>query len=153
MRNSRCAFPEAGPETIRLAEVGSYDEMVSGLAVGTLNLYAASETLESSASVASKQTYYRTNNLVFLGVNAAGQQGAAAPTPCWPPPGGRALLSRLIDRRQLAEKAIIPGPTRHRRHQQLYPCVMAQQSILAEAELDAAGAGAAFTALGFQKDP
>ncbi len=85
VRNSRCAFPEAGPETIRLAEVGSYDEMVSGLAVGTLNLYAASETLESSASVASKQTYYRTNNLVFLGVNAAGQQGAAAPTPCWPP--------------------------------------------------------------------
>lgn len=154
VRNSRCAFPEAGPETIRLAEVGSYDEMVSGLAVGTLNLYAASETLESSASVASKQTYYRTNNLVFLGVNAAGQQGAAAPNPLLASPGGRALLSRLIDRRQLAEKSYYSRayPATGAINS-FYPCVMAQQSILAEAELDAAGAGAAFTALGFQKDP
>lgn len=154
VRNGRCAFPEDGPGTIQLTEVGSYDEMVSGLAVGSLNLYAASETLESSASVTSKQTYFRTNNLVFLGVNAAGQAGAASPNPLLATPGGRALLSRLIDRRQLAEKSYYSRayPATGAINS-FYPCVMAQQSILAEAELDAAGAEAAFAALGYQKDP
>lgn len=152
VRNSRCAFPENSPETIQLVEVSSYDEMVSGFSVGRLNLYAASETTDFSASFTSKQTLLRTNNLVFLGVNAAGQGNTASPNPLLATPGGRALLSGLVDRRQLAEKSYYSRayPATGAINS-FYPCVMAQQSILAEAALDAAGADAALTALGYAR--
>lgn len=150
LRSPRAPFPEEGPDCIALAQVSGYDEMVSGLAVGALNLYAAADGVDTVSSIASQQSFYRTNNLVFIGVNATGEDEAKAPI--LNTGRGRALLSRLIDRRSIAEKCFygraypatgaING---------FYPCVKGSGVILAEQ--DAAGADAEFAALGYQRDP
>lgn len=149
VRSTRAPFPEEGPECIRLAQVSGYDAMVSGLAVGALNLYAAADGVDAVSSIASQQSFYRTNNLVYIGVNAVREEAGAALLGSGQ---GRALLSRLIDRRILAEKCFygraypatgaING---------FYTCVKGSQLILAEQ--DAAGAEEAFLALGYTRDP
>lgn len=150
VRSNHAPFPQQGPDRILLAQVNGYDAMVSGLAVGALNLYAAADGADAVSSIASQQSFYRTNNLVFLGVNAAGEDETKAPL--LGTGRGRALLSRLIDRRSLAEKCFygraypatgaING---------FYPCVKGLGSILAEQ--DTAGAAGEFAALGYQLDP
>lgn len=145
--NPRAAFPEDGPDVIDLVEVAGYDAMTSGLTVGNLNLYAAADGAEEVPSIVSQEQFYRTNRLVFLGANSQRTQNVLIATP-----QGRNLLSRLINRRQLAEKSFygraypatgaING---------FYPCAESAQVILAEQ--DEAGAAELFAALGCTKDP
>lgn len=150
--NPRCAFAETGqPEEIELVPVSSYDEMVSGLTVGSLNLYQASELADLPSGVASEQSFYRTNNLIFLGVNgAAAQSGPLAPL--LGTAAGRGLLSAALDRRQLAEKGYYSRayPATGAINS-FYPCVLAQQSILPEAQLTSDEAAQALEALGYQR--
>lgn len=151
--NSRSPFGNEGPEEITLVEVSSYDEMVSGFSIGKLNLYGASETADTAPSFSSKQTAYRTNHLIYLGINAQSQLEAASPNPLLATAEGRALVSRLIDRRQLAEKSYYSRayPATGAINS-FYPCVQSQQKILAESELDAASARTSFEALGYSRD-
>ena len=152
--NPRCLFAEEGqPAEIGLAEVGSYNEMVSGLTVGSLNLYQTSELTDSPSGVASELSYYRTNNLIFLGVNGAAARDNAMLAPLLGTAGGRALLSDIIDRRTLAEKGYYSRayPATGAINS-FYPCVLAQQVILPEARHTGAEARAALAALGYSEN-
>lgn len=154
VENPRCLFAEEGqPEQIGLTEVSSYNEMVSGLTVGSLNLYQTSELADSPSGVASELSYYRTNNLIFLGVNAAAAQDNTMLAPLLATAGGRALLSQIIDRRILAEKGYYSRayPATGAINS-FYPCVMAQQVILPEAQRTADDARAALAALGYTEN-
>lgn len=145
--NPRAAFPQDGPEVIDLVEVAGYDAMTSGLTVGSLNLYAAADGAEDVPSIVSQEHFYRTNRLVFLGANSQRSQNILIATP-----NGRNVLSRLISRRQLADKSFygraypatgaING---------FYPCAESAQVILAEQ--DQAGAAELLAAMGCTKDP
>lgn len=128
VKNGRAAFAESGPTVIRLSAVSSYDEMVSGLAVGNLNLYSAARDGSGSAG-SGTESYYKTNQLVFLGVNSFREE------PILQEPAGRILLSALTDRRQLAEKGYYSRayPATGAINS-FYPCVNSQQVILAEQE-------------------
>ncbi len=86
---------------IHTTEVNSYDEMVSGLSVGSLNLYAASDSASGSTGYYGQESYYKTNNLIFLGVNSGGD------SPLVTTGAGRAMVSQLVDRRQLAESSYL----------------------------------------------
>lgn len=154
VENPRYLFAEDGqPERIGLTEVSSYNEMVSGLTVGSLNLYQTSELNDSPSGVASELSYYRTNNLIFLGVNAAAAQSNAMLSPLLGTAAGRGLLSQTIDRRILAEKGYYSRayPATGAINS-FYPCVLTQQVILPEAQLDEAGARAALAALGYTEN-
>lgn len=128
VRNNRAPFSEDGPDIIRLTEVNSYDEMVSGLAVGNLNLYSAANNGGGSAG-SGKESYYKTNQLVFLGVNSTSDKEILANA------AGRQLLSQLTNRRQLAEKSYYSRayPATGAINS-FYPCVNSQQVILAESD-------------------
>ena len=141
VRNSRAPFAENGPAQIRLSTVNSYDEMVSGLAVGNLNLYSAAHDGSGSAG-SGKESYYKTNQLVYLGVNSASSK------PILAAPAGRQLLSAMANRRQLAEKSYYSRayPATGAVNS-FYPCVNSQQVILAEA--DTASPDEAMAALGY----
>lgn len=155
VENPRCLFAEDGqPAEIGLAEVGSYNEMVSGLTVGSLNLYQTSELNDSPSGVASDLSYYRTNNLIFLGVNGAAAQDNAMLAPLLGTAAGRGLLSQIIDRRVLAEKGYYSRayPATGAINS-FYPCVLAQQVILPEAQHTEAEARAALAALGYTENP
>ena len=144
--NDRAAFPEKNLQPIQLTEVAGYDAMTSGLTVGSLNLYAAADEAEEVPSIVSHESFYKTNRLVYLGVNADRPEQPLLSTP-----QGRSLLSRLLDRRQLAEKSfygraypatgVING---------FYPCVDAGQVILAEQ--DTADTAAVMASLGYTMD-
>lgn len=141
VRNSRAPFAEDGPAQIRLSTVNSYDEMVSGLAVGNLNLYSAAHDGSGSAG-SGKESYYKTNQLVYLGVNSASSK------PILAAPAGRQLLSAMANRRQLAEKSYYSRayPATGAVNS-FYPCVNSQQVILAET--DTASPDEAMAALGY----
>lgn len=151
VKNPLCSFPEENlPEQLQLASVASYEEMVSGLTVGSLDLYTVRETGDAAHGVISSQTYFRTNNLIFLGINAE----AAPPDSLLAQPAGRVLMSQLLNRRQLAEKSYYSrawpatGAINN-----FYPCVMARQKILPEAELTTVEARSQLEAMGYQVDP
>lgn len=149
VKNPHCAFPDNGPNQIQLVPVTSYEEMVSGLTVGSLNLYLARGVEDASPSVTSKQTYFRTNNLIFLGINSA----AAPAGSLLSRPEGRILLSKALDRRQLAEKSYYSrawpatGAVNN-----FYPCVMGKQKILPEAELSNAEIKKQLEIMGYSLD-
>lgn len=151
VKNSYATLDTAGPDTIQLVEVSGYDEMVSGLSMGRINLYTASETAQSSSSVSSRTSYYKTNNLVFLGVNGTpGDQKSLLLTTS----EGRAFLSKIISRRQLAEESFYgrayPATGIINDY---YDCVRSQHIILAQEELTAQQADEILTGWGYQKDP
>lgn len=98
VKNPLAPFPESGPDTIDLTPVTSHAELVSGLAMGSLDLYASEETSTAGGGITSGETYYKTNQLVFLGVNAY------AANPLCNTAAGRSLLSALVDRTQLAAR-------------------------------------------------
>lgn len=152
VRNASCAFAEDGPDTIYLTEVSSYEEMVSGFAVGSLNLYTASDSAQTSAGFSSVSDYYKTNNLVFLGVNATPPE-TGEKSPLLTTAGGRGLLSQLIDRTQLAQKSYYsrayPATGCINDH---YDCVADGHVILSSAELTADQAAADMAALGYSLD-
>lgn len=147
VKNPLAPFAEEGsPDTIYLYPVAGYDEMVSSFALGGLNLYAALQEADASASISSLQSFYKTNNLVYLGVNA--QSGI----PLLDTAEGRALLSRLIDRRLIAEKSFYSRayPAAGAINS-FYPCV--QDAQLIQAGQDTEGAAETLAALGYQPDP
>lgn len=144
--NARSLFLEQGPEVIRLVEVAGYDAMASSLSLGNLNLYAAADGAEAVPSIVSQEDFYKTNRLVYLGVNSTRTENPLLSTP-----QGRNLISRLISRRRLAEKSfygraypatgVING---------FYPCVDAGQVILAEQDME--GLSGSFAQLGYTLD-
>ena len=145
-----CFAEEDGPDTIQLTPVDSYEEMVSGLTVGSLNLYPTREVGDDSPSVTSSQTYYRTNNLIFLGINAKNApEGSLLQTPA-----GRILLSKALDRRQLAAKSYYARAyAATGALNTFYPCAADQQSILPEAEYTPADVRAELENMGYILDP
>lgn len=151
-RNASCAFAENCPDTIYLTEVSSYEEMVSGFAVGSLNLYTASDSAQTSAGFSSVSDYYKTNNLVFLGINATPPESGEK-SPLLTTAAGRALLSQLIDRSQIAQKSFYarayPATGCINDH---YDCVADKHVIQSAAELSAEDAAGDFSALGYTLD-
>jgi peptide/nickel transport system substrate-binding protein len=112
---------------IYLTTVSNYNELVSGLAMGTVSFYLADGG--ASGTIASSETYFRSNQLVFLGVNASSSN------PLCSHAAGRQLLSSLLSRRTLASKySSVSAATGALAS--LYPCVRnaAAQTIQSEAD-------------------
>ena len=141
-KNPRAPFPEEdGPDTILLTPVSDYAELVTQLAMGQISFYLAQE--HASSAVATSERYYRTNTLLFLGVNAS------ADNPLCAAAAGRRALSAALSRRALADRFASAAPALGALNG-LYPCVRGSQSIPEEA--DSAALAAAMTALGYQMD-
>jgi peptide/nickel transport system substrate-binding protein len=145
VKNDRAAFPDGGPDTISLVKVSGADALVSGLAKGTVDLYTQADTGSDISSINAGESYYRTNNLVYLGVNA-GSGNVLCSTP-----QGRQLLSALCGRNELASRAY--GSCAYAATgavNSYYPCVRGRQTILASA--DSSGLDAGMNQLGYTKD-
>lgn len=146
VKNPLAPFAEAGPDTILLTAVTSYDGLVSGLAMGTLDLYVAPENTVTGGSIVSTETYFKTNELVFLGINSYSQN------PLCNTAAGRALLSSLLDRRDIGTKCYYSRAyAATGALNGFYPCIRGQQSILATA--DSSGLDAVMAQLVFSPDP
>ena len=141
VKNPRAPFPEAGPETIWLTPVSDYAELVSQLAMGQISFYLAEES--ASSAVATSERYFRTNTLLFLGVNAG------ADSPLCATGQGRAALSAAISRSGLAGRYASASPATGAIND-LYACVRGKQVIGREADADALAQ--AMTALGYHWD-
>ena len=142
-----------GPAAIQLTTVSSADALISGVARGEISLYAESGGSSDSSSINTSETYYRTDSLIFAGINSYSANWLCSTVP------GRQLLSTLCDRSGIAGKAlggrayaatgIING---------YYPCVKGRQVILSSDDsstLESVMAGAGYTradASGFYKD-
>lgn len=145
IRNPLAPFAEAGPDTILLTAVTSYDGLVSGLAMGALDLYVAPENTVAGGSIVSVETYFKTNELVFLGINSYSQN------PLCNTAAGRALLSGLLDRRDIGTKCYYSRAyAATGALNGFYPCIRGQQSILAT--VDSSALDAVMTQLGFAPD-
>lgn len=125
--NRYAPFPEEGPAVIETTPITNYDEMVTGLAMGTVSFYLADDNAPST--IASSESYYRTNRLVFLGVNAR------SGNPLCSTAGGRRLLSALLSRRELAGKYASAVPAAGTLNG-FYACVQGRQVIQTEAAAD-----------------
>ena len=82
-------------DTIRLLELSGLDALVSSLNIGDVSLYS-SELEQDSGSIACSTEYYKTNSLVFLGLND-GRGARQSPTV-------RQAISSAVDRSVLCEK-------------------------------------------------
>ncbi|MFI3170472.1 MAG: ABC transporter substrate-binding protein [Faecalibacterium sp.] len=96
VKNHFTRFPSDGDDTIHLVLVANYDDMISALALGQTNYTVQGEGSTSSSSISTTEHYYKTNTLLFLGVNSY------AANPLCNTAEGRNLLSALIDRDALA---------------------------------------------------
>ena len=141
VKNPRAPFPEAGPETIWLTPVSDYAELVSQLAMGEISFYLAEET--ASSAVATSERYFRTNTLLFLGVNGSADNPLCATV------GGRAALSAALSREDLAGRFASASPAAGALNS-LYECVQGRQPLSAEADPD--GFAARMAALGYRWD-
>ncbi|MBU3805705.1 MAG: hypothetical protein H9882_02240 [Candidatus Fournierella pullistercoris] len=148
--NPYAPFPQQGPQTIQLVEVSGYDEMVSGLSMGLVDMYAVSETAPTSSSVSSRATQYKTNNLVFLGVNGTGGEETS---PLLRTETGRVLLSQMLDRRALVEESFYgrayPATGLINDH---YACAKDVHKILAEREIQPTDVAATLSQMGYVMD-
>ncbi|MCI2047718.1 MAG: ABC transporter substrate-binding protein [Faecalibacterium sp.] len=142
--NSRAAFPDGGPAEIGLETVAGADALVSGLAVGSVDLYVLGDDSTETTSINAVETYYRNNDLIYLSVNAG------ATNPLCSTATGRRLLSTLVDRNDLASKAYYSrayaatGAINN-----YYPCVKGRQTILPSA--DASPLESTMAALGYTR--
>ena len=125
VRNPRAPFPQEGPEQIALTPISGYEEMVSGLAMGSISFYLAEES--AASTIASVENYFRSNLLLFLGVNAASSN------PLCRSAEGRVLLSSLLSRQALAGKYASASPATGALNG-LYECVRGCQGISPEAD-------------------
>ena len=91
--------PPAGLETIRLEEIGGYDAMVSALNIGAISLFASEQEADLAGSNICNTAYYNLNNLVFLGIQAIGEDSPLAQ------PAMRRAINLAISRRQIADRA------------------------------------------------
>lgn len=123
--NPYAPFPEDGPDVIYTTPISNYDEMVTGLAMGTVSFYLADDSTPST--IASSENYYRTNHLVFLGVNSR------SGNPLCNTAAGRCLLSQLLSRRELAGKYASASAATGALNS-LYACVQDRQVIQATAD-------------------
>ena len=139
--NPRAPFPEAGPKTIWLTPVNDYAELVSQLAMGEISFYLAEET--ASSAVATSERYFRSNTLLFAGVNGG------AGNPLCATAQGRAALSAALSRQELAGRFASASPAPGALDP-LYECVRGQQ-VLSE-EADPESFAAAMAALGYRWD-
>ena len=139
--NPRAPFPENGPDTIWMTPVSDYAELVSQLAMGEISFYLAEES--ASSAVATSESYFRTNTLLFLGVNGS------ADNPLCNTSQGRILLSSALSRQDLSERYASASPATGALNGQ-YECVRGQQVISSEADTDSLPA--AMEALGYTWD-
>jgi peptide/nickel transport system substrate-binding protein len=145
VKNDRAPFPDNGPDTINLVSVSGADQLVSGLAVGTVGMYVLSDSAAETTSINAVETYFRTNNLVYLGINSY------SANPLCSTPEGRRLLSALANRNELSSKGYsyrayaATGAVNS-----YYPCVKGRQTILASA--DNTSLESTMAALGYTKD-
>ena len=123
--NPRAPFPEEGPATIWLTPVSDYAELVSQLAMGEISFYLAEET--ASSAVATSERYFRTNTLLFLGVNGSSDNPLCATAQ------GRAALSAALSREELAGRFASASPATGALNS-LYECVRGQQVISQQAD-------------------
>lgn len=136
VQNTLCSFANAdSPDRIQLVPSESYDQMTMQLSSGNINLYLPSEDSESSVGFFIQNSLYRTNHLVYLGVNAA----AFPDNPLLATPAGRQAISGALNRRQLAQKSFYQQayPALGALNS-VYPCALDNQSISPEAEYTAA---------------
>lgn len=136
--NPHAPFPEDGPGAIYLTPISNYDEMVSGFAIGTVSFYLANDNV--SSTIASTENYYRTNQLVFLGVNSYSGNNLCSTA------AGRKLLSQLLSRRELASRYASASAATGTLNS-LYACVEGRQTI--QAETDASSLSDTMAALGY----
>ena len=136
--NPRAPFPENGPDTIWMTPVSDYAELVSQLAMGEISFYLAEES--ASSAVATSESYFRTNTLLFLGVNGS------ADNPLCNTSQGRILLSSALSRQDLSERYASASPATGALNGQ-YECVRGQQVI--SSEPDSNGLTADLAALGY----
>ena len=142
--NPRAPFGAGeGPAEIRLWPVSGYDELVSSFSQGSVNLYDAISDSDAAGSMTSQQSFYRTNELIYLGVNSTSQKPLLATAT------GRVALSRMTDRRKLAQESFYSRayPATGIVNS-FYPCVRDAQVISADAdtgELDALMAALGYT--------
>ena len=118
--NPRAPFAAGGPDTIWLTPVSDYAELVSQLAMGQISFYLAEES--ASSAVATSESYFRTNTLLFLGVNGS------ADNPLCATPQGRGALSAALSREELAGRFASASPATGALNS-LYECVRGQQVI------------------------
>ncbi len=140
--NAHAPFPENGPEIIELTAVSNYDGLVSALAMGTVSAYLAEDG--ASSTVATSETHFRTNTLMFLGVNAY------CNNPLCTSSSGRTLLSRLLSRKALADEMYSSGVPATGAINSLYACVQDAQVIQTEA--DTQNLSSSMARLGFTFD-
>lgn len=91
--------PPAGLETIRLEELSGYDALVSGLNIGAISLFSSEQESDLAGSIICNTAYFNLNNLVFLGIQATGEDSPLAQ------PALRQALSLAVSRREIADKA------------------------------------------------
>ena len=144
-KNPRAAFADGGPDTIQLVTISNADSLVSGLAMGTINYYAPADSGSTAAGINTVESSYKTNDLLFVGVNAA------ASNPLCATPAGRCLLSALADRNDLAARCYASRAyAATGALNSFYPCVKGRQSILSSA--DTSSLDAVMTSLGYKMD-
>ena len=136
--NPRAPFPEDGPGTIWLTPVSDYAELVSQLAMGEISFYLAEES--AASAVATSENYFRTNTLLFLGVNSGSSN------PLCNTSQGRAALSAALSRQDLSDRFASASPATGALNG-LYECVRGQQVI--SSEPDSNGLTADLAALGY----
>ena len=136
--NPRAPFPEDGPDTIWLTPVSDYAELVSQLAMGEISFYLAEES--AASAVATSENYFRTNTLLFLGVNSGSSN------PLCNTSQGRAALSAALSRQDLSDRFASASPATGALNG-LYECVRGQQVI--SSDTDSNGLAASMAALGY----
>ncbi|MBQ5754266.1 MAG: hypothetical protein IIV90_01220 [Oscillospiraceae bacterium] len=145
VKNPRYSLSAGGPEEIRLFAVEGYDQMIRAFTMGDLNLYAPPLQSSDASGISSQELHYKTNHLVFLGVNA---QSAS---PLLREEAGRSLLNRLVDRRALAQQSYFdrayPAAGALNPY---YPCAASQQVTGPAADLT--GLEETMAALGYTLD-
>ncbi len=124
VKNPASLFAEENsPATIQLVDIANFDALVSGLSVGSIDLYASTKESITTSAYTSRSTGFNMNHLVFLGVNSSssGFLGQA---------GVRNAISTALDREILCERAYYGAalPARGAIHP-LYSCVTGKQTL------------------------
>lgn len=145
VKNPFTRFASDGPDEIQLFPVSNYDEMVSALSIGEIDLYLSPGGTSTSGGITTTETYYKTNNLLFLGINAYSSN------PLCNTSAGRVLLSSLLNRRDIAAKCYYSRAYAATGIlNSFYPCVRGLQTI--QAESDKTALEATMSQLGYQRD-
>ncbi|MDD3429491.1 MAG: ABC transporter substrate-binding protein [Oscillospiraceae bacterium] len=152
-------------QEIVLTNLTGYDSLVSNLNIGNISILDSEGKSDISSSTATRQSNYKLNHMVFLGLNSQGTyyvnkdvDGVVLSVEDLSTVGQKFLanasarnaISQLISRQLLSEKGYYGkaypalGVINS-----LYPCVIAQQTISGQSNTDTAIA--AIEALGYTK--